>query len=342
MVDTSSEYSFIRENPHLHDSIILLGLGGSYAYGMQKATSDVDIRGVALNSKEEILLGTDFEQVLDEATDTTIYSLKKMVNLLLNNNPNTLEILGLTLDQMVYFPENESFRRKVLEELLDLSDAFLSKKVIQTFGGYASTQMRRLENKAASKLGEEQREAHILKSIDFAGHDFKQRYQRIDSDSLKLYVDKTDREGHEAEIFIDVSVTHYPLRDFTGYINSLHSVVRDYDKSIGKRNKHAIEHNKLGKHQAHLVRLYLMCFDILERHQVITKRPEQELLMKIRNGEYLEDNSTPKKSFYDIVDNLENRLQRLAKSTTLPQEPDYTKVYSWLASVNEKIVKGEG
>lgn len=307
---------------------------------MQKESSDIDIRGIALNSKEEILLGTDFEQVLDEATDTTIYSLKKMVNLLLHNNPNTLEILGLNLNQIVYFPKESSFRSQVLEELIDLSDAFLSKRVIQTFGGYASTQMRRLENKAASQLGEAQREAHILKSIEFAGYDFKQRYQNIDSDSLKLYVDKSDKEDREAEIFIDVSVTKYPLRDFTGYINSLHSVVRDYDKSIGKRNKQAIEHNKLGKHQAHLVRLYLMCFDILERHLVITKRPEIELLMKIRNGEYLEDNSTPKKRFYDMVEQLENKLQRLAKSTTLPEEPNYEKVYSWLASVNERIVKG--
>lgn len=79
LITVSEEYSFLREDPHLQDSIILLGLGGSYAYGMQKATSDIDIRGVALNSKEEILLSRDFEQVLDKTTDTTIYSLKKMV-----------------------------------------------------------------------------------------------------------------------------------------------------------------------------------------------------------------------------------------------------------------------
>lgn len=344
LITVSEEYSFLREDPHLQDSIILLGLGGSYAYGMQKATSDIDIRGVALNSKEEILLSRDFEQVLDKTTDTTIYSLKKMVNLLLNNNPNTLEILGLTSDQFVFIPSRKEapFRRKVLDELLDLSKDFLSRKVIKTFGGYATTQMRRLENKTVPDLSDEQREAHILKSIEFAGSDFKQRCQRIDSDSLRLYVDKTDREECEAEIFIDVCLTHYPLRDFTDYVNSLHSVIRDYDNnSVGKRNKMAMFHDKLGKHQAHLVRLYFMCFDILERHKIITKRPEVDLLMKIRNGEYLKDN-IPTKEFYDIVEKLEDKLQRLAKSTTLPQEPNYDKVYSWLASVNEKIVKGEG
>lgn len=340
MVSEDESYSFLRENLHLQDSIIMLGLGGSYAYGMQKESSDIDIRGIALNSKEEILLGKDFEEVVNVDTDTTIYSLKKMVKLLLNNNPNTLEILGLNINQMVYIPTDNSFRCTVLEELMRLSDAFLSKKVITTFGGYANTQLRRLENKSAREIGEAQREEHILRSINFAGNDFKQRYARIDDDSLKLYVDTSDKEEHEAEIFIDVSVNHYPLRDFTGYVNSLHSVVRDYDK-IGKRNKKAIEHDKLGKHQAHLVRLYFMCFDILERHLVITKRPEIELLMKIRNGDYLQDDKTPKPEFYDMVDRLEDKLQRLSQTTTLPEEPDYEKIYSWLASVNERIVKGD-
>lgn len=339
LVREDEKYAFLRENPHLQGSLLLLGLGGSYAYGMQKESSDVDIRGIALNSKEEILLGRDFEEVVDVETDTTIYSLKKMVRLLLNNNPNTLEILGLKANQIVYTPTDRSFRSHVLGELMKLSESFLSKKVVQTFGGYANTQLRRLENKSARDIGEAQREAHILRSIEFAGEDFKQRYQKIDSDSLKLYVDTSDKKDHEAEIFIDVQVTHYPLRDFTGYINSLHSVVRDYDK-IGKRNKKAIEHDKLGKHQAHLVRLYFMCFDILERHEVITRRPEIELLMKIRNGEYLKDDKTPKKEFYDLVDELESRLQRLAKETTLPEEPDYERIYSWLAKVSEEIVKG--
>ena len=103
---------------------------------MQKETSDIDIRGIALNSKEEILLGEDFGEVVDITTDTTIYSLKKMVKLLLNNNPNTLEILGLKADQMVYTPSDSSFRNQILEELIELSESFLSKKVIKTFGGY--------------------------------------------------------------------------------------------------------------------------------------------------------------------------------------------------------------
>ena len=43
-----SEYDFIRDNEHLGDNIILLTLGGSYAYGMNKEGSDVDIEALRL------------------------------------------------------------------------------------------------------------------------------------------------------------------------------------------------------------------------------------------------------------------------------------------------------
>ena len=51
---------FLKNDEHLGSNIILLGLGGSYSYGMSiEGKSDVDIRGVSLNSKEEILLGQE-------------------------------------------------------------------------------------------------------------------------------------------------------------------------------------------------------------------------------------------------------------------------------------------
>ena len=88
----TSEYDFLRNNKHLGSNIILLGLGGSYSYGMNiEGKSDIDIRGVALNSKEEILLLQNYGQIVDENTDTTIYSFNKMVNLLCKANPNVME-----------------------------------------------------------------------------------------------------------------------------------------------------------------------------------------------------------------------------------------------------------
>ena len=46
------EYDFLKENKHLGNNTILLTLGGSHAYGMDKEDSDLDVRGIALNSKK--------------------------------------------------------------------------------------------------------------------------------------------------------------------------------------------------------------------------------------------------------------------------------------------------
>ena len=49
-VTNSTEYDFLRQNEHLKNRIMFLTLGGSYAYGTNVETSDIDVRGCALNS----------------------------------------------------------------------------------------------------------------------------------------------------------------------------------------------------------------------------------------------------------------------------------------------------
>ena len=74
-----SEYDFLRTNPHLKDRIIVLTLGGSYSYGTNVETSDVDVRGCALNTPSDFLGLTNFEQVVHIQTDTTVYSFNKLI-----------------------------------------------------------------------------------------------------------------------------------------------------------------------------------------------------------------------------------------------------------------------
>lgn len=95
----TEEYRFLHENPRLGNRIMLLGLSGSYGYGTNREGSDIDFRGVTLNLPSDILGLTEFEQFEDRKTDTVIYGFNKLVSLLLNCNPNTIEILGLDEDQ---------------------------------------------------------------------------------------------------------------------------------------------------------------------------------------------------------------------------------------------------
>ena len=328
----TSEYDFLREDKNLGDNIILLTLGGSHAYGMDKEGSDLDVRGIALNSKKDVLLGTDFEQVVNADTDTTIYSFNKMIQLLTSNNPNIVEILGCK-------PEHYLHLSDIGIELLENRKMFLSKICIHTFGGYAGSQLRRMENKAARLIGQAQNEAYILKSINNAKYDFKNRYYPHDDNDVKLYIDTAVQEGYDSEIFMDVCLKHYPLRDWTGMLNEMKAIVSSYNK-IGKRNKKAISHDKLGKHCAHLLRLYMMCIDILEKEEIITYREsEHELLMSVRNGDFLDDNRQPKQEFYDLLNEYEKRFDYAKRNTFLPETPNYKKINEFKMYVNERVVK---
>lgn len=135
----SSEYDFLSTNSLLQNNIILLGYSGSIAYGTNLPTSDIDIRGAALRSPRDILLNQNFEQVIDNKTDTTIYSLEKFCSLLTSNNPNTLELLGLK-------PEYYLYIAPAARPILEHPQWFLTKRVQRSFGGYVYAQKQRLMN----------------------------------------------------------------------------------------------------------------------------------------------------------------------------------------------------
>ena len=332
ILDTK-DYDFIKNEDCLNNKIILLGLGGSYAYGTNNENSDLDIRGIALNSKKELLTFPTFEQYIDENTDTVIYSFRKIISLLLKCNPNTIEMLGLK-------PEHYLVKTNIGQELLNNKELFLSRQAILSFGGYANQQLYKTNQKAATKLSQNELEEHILRTLKFMQESFVGKYTDFPTDSIKLYIDKSKQKDYDTEIFMDVHLTHYPLRDYSSMWNELNNTVKSYGK-LGKRNGNAIEHGKLGKHMMHLVRLYYMCFDILEKREINTYREnEHDFLMSIRNGGFLDKNGLPKKEFYEIVNDLEKRLEYDKDNTDLPDEPDLKRINDFVESVNERVVLG--
>jgi predicted nucleotidyltransferase len=258
--------------------------------------------------------------------------------LLTNANPNTIEILGLRPDHYLKITE-------IGQMLLDNREIFLSKIVVNSFGGYAHSQLRRLDNKSARALNQTEHENHVLNSIMNAKYSFADRYSNYNDDIFDLYIDKATDENMESEIYADIHLTHYPLRDYLGMWNEMKTVIRDYDK-VSKRNKNAIEHNKLTKHAMHLVRLYMMCIDILDKHEIITYREnEHDLLMSIRNNknfEWIDENHQPTERFNQLVDDYQRKMEDSAKNTTLPDIPDYNKINELKKVVNRKIIENEG
>ena len=328
------EYAFLREHPRLGSRIMLLGVSGSYGYGTNREGSDVDLRGVTMNMPSDLIGLTTFEQYEDAGTDTVIYSFNKLMSLLLDCNPNTIEILGLDDDQYVILSPAG-------RELLANRRLFLSKRAAASFGHYAEAQLRRLQNAVArDSLPQPSREEHILHSVGHAMDDFNRRQPEQYKTDARLYIDAAETEGLETEIFLDAAFRHFPLRRYNDMMNTLHSVVRDYDK-VGKRN-HKKDDNHLNKHAMHLVRLFMMGIDILEKGEIRTHRSEEDLklLRAVRNGEYMRD-SVFTTSFYEIVTEYERRFREAERNSALPDSPDMEKVGRFVESVNRRVVTGE-
>ena len=330
-VINSAEYDFIREHPRLGSRIMLLGVSGSYGYGTNRDGSDIDFRGVTLNRASDLIGLTQFEQYEDPNTDTVIYSFNKFIELILNCNPNTIEILGLDPDQYVIISP-------LGQELLDHKALFLTKRAAVSFGHYATAQLRRLQNALArDKMPQSQREAHMLNSVRYAVENFNRQHWNWDKGDIRLYVDKAETEGLDLEIFLDAAFCHYPIRRYNDWMNTMLNVIRDYDK-IGPRN-HKKDENHLNKHAMHLVRLYMMGIDILEKKELRTHRPESDLMLlqRIRRGEYMADGILTDE-FYDIVSDYQVRFENAEKRSSLPDDPDMKAVEEFVESVNRRVV----
>lgn len=331
---SQQEYDFIHHHPVLGNNVILLGVSGSIAYGTNHDHSDIDLRGVTLNPKSDLIGMTNFEQYIDRDTDTVIYGFNKFIKLLLENNPSVIELLGLK-------SENYLVLHPIGRQLIQNASMFLSKRVIQTFGSYANAQLRRIQNALArDSYPQKEKENHILGSLKNAMCHFNERYSAFESGAFRVYLDKSANPKLEQEIFIDANIQHYPLRDYKNILQDMESILRSYDK-LGNRNTKKDDYH-LNKHAMHLVRLLLMGIDILKTHEIHTRLEEHlPLLLEIKSGKYRTDDGLFKTEFYQIVQRLEDALNGMAEVTNLPDQPDFQAIQAFVMSVNEKVVKNE-
>lgn len=325
---TGNQYDFLRTNPHLAGKIIFLTLGGSHAYGTNVETSDVDVRGCALNSRSDLLGLSAFEQVVNTETDTTIYSFNKLISLLINCNPNTIELLGCK-------PEHYFMLTDIGKQMIDNRKLFLSQKAVASFGGYATQQLRRLQNALArDRLPQALTEEHIKGALERSIKSFGDRYTSFENGGIELLTAESPRDDLDTEVFCNIHIDKYPAREFQTLLNTLSAVVGNYEK-LNHRN-HKKDDAHLNKHAMHLIRLYLMCLDILENEEIRTYREnDRDFLLSIRNGAFQNEDGTYRQEFFDIVSDFEKKLKYAKENTSLPAKPNMKRIEEFVMSVNK-------
>ena len=326
---SKKEYDFLRLDKNLGDNIMYLTLSGSIGYGTNLEHSDIDLRGVTMERKESIYGFQNFEQIDDKETDTVIYGLKKFVSLALKGNPNIIELLGTKEEHIIYM-------NKYGEALRNNKELFLSKRIINTFGNYATAQLRRLQNALArDHYPEREKEKHILNTLNNQMNHFSTNYTEFPSGSMKLYIDKSNKQEMDTEILMDIHIDKYPLRDFVSIYSEMNNITREYEK-LNHRNRKK-DDGKLNKHAMHLIRLLVMGTEILNTHEINTYRSEEhDLLMDIRNGNYSYE------EIFKLVESYEVKFREASMSTTLSKEPDEKVVEDLLISLYEDYYNNRG
>lgn len=317
----SPAYDFFKTNPELKNCIYLT-LSGSHGYGTNNDNSDIDLRGVLVEPPSALFGLQTFEQFENRETDTVIYGLKKFISLCANGNPNTLELLG-TSEDCIYkiTPEGQALRNH--------SHLFLSQRVIQSYGNYATAQFRRLSNALChDHYSEKEQELHLCNSLNNQIQHFNQTYTSFEKNQIEIFLPKSNENS---ELLFNIHLENYPVRDFANIYSEIANTVKTYNK-LNHRNRKKDEPH-LYKHAMHLIRLLKMGTDILSGKGIQTRRTDDlPILLDIRNG---------KLSFsaiFDLADQVKKDFDQAAQETKLPQQPDIHRIEQLMSDIYHSIL----
>jgi predicted nucleotidyltransferase len=329
-------------------------MAGSHSYGLSRPESDVDMKGIAFLNKQQIFsLNDDPEQYIEEANDgadadLTIYTMKKFFNLAKTANPNILEMLYNSKDNVL-------FVSPVGQLLMDNRDLFISKKARWSFIGYSDSQLKRINTHrkwllnpptdlpkredyslpAMPEIKKDQRRA-FLKLVSnilerkveyFEGHlEFQRLYGRVDWFQEMNELTSENYDDVQSMLGVDTNFM-YMIKQESKYERD----VKHYGQYLNwKKNRNPVRAEmeaKSGydlKHAMHLVRLMTMGREIITDGTLITDRREagdHEFLMSIRNGAFSYD------EIIEISNKIKQEIDDSFSASTIPDKPDNDKIH---------------
>jgi uncharacterized protein len=326
--------------------ILLDCISGSKAYNLALPSSDTDRKGVFILPKEKLFGFEHTLQVSNESSDEVYFEIKRFLELLLKNNPNILELLNTPKNCIVY-----------KHPLLDLirSEDFLSKLCLESFAGYASSQIKKARglNKKINKAFESERKSVLdfcfvvhgngsvplkewLSEYQFSQQDcgltnlphFRDVYLLYHKGQLKpedrLFGIVSGPESDDVHLSsIPKGVEPLAVMNFNKDSYSVYCrEFREYWDWVNKRNEvryqGTLSHGKSydAKNMMHTFRLLNMAEEIALFKEVRVYREDRNFLLKIREGEFEFDR------LMEMVEEKMEAVEAAYKKSNLPSKPD--------------------
>jgi hypothetical protein len=347
----------IRQPQHL----LLKCISGSRAYNLALPTSDTDIKGIFVLPRQSLYGLTYTPQVSNETNDEVYYEIGRFFDLLTKNNPNILELLST--------PENSILYRHPLMGLVTPAD-FLSKLCLDTFAGYAKTQIKKARglNKKINQSFERQRKSildfcHVVvdkvtqplpgwldqKNLDQAdcglvnlAH-FRDAYLLFHRDQLPagttlkgIVSSDTANDVQLSSIPKDIpplTVMHFNKDGYSLYCREYASYWEWVAERNDARYQNTLAHGKNydAKNMMHTFRLLSMAGEIATQHRVNVHRDDRDFLLSIRSGEFEYE------TLLQMVEEKMMEIETLYAQSDLPDTPDSAHAESLLVRIREEF-----
>lgn len=286
--------------PH---ELIYETLHGSRAYNLAREGSDEDRKGVIVGPRQWYFGYRAAPEQIELSADHVCFEVRKLVRLGAANNPTVIEMLWTR-------EEDRRVVRPAGARLLEARELFLSKRVGETFGAYAMSQLGRIERHRRWLLEPP-----------------KAPPERSDFGLPERTVIPKDQLG-AAEALIakgkideaDVSPQFLSILDRERRYRAKQKEWQQYQHWLRERNpaRAALEaaHGYDTKHAMHLVRLITMAIEVLERGEVRVFRDDREELLRVRDGAYAYG------ALIARVKEMRARMDAARLSSALPETPD--------------------
>ena len=150
--------------------VLVLAKGGSHAYGLSTPTSDIDYRGVFVNTDVSHLLGLKRDEVLvsqNDDEDTVMTEFRHALKLLKNANTQVVELLYTDTFETVTTEWREVVACR--EKLVDSTTLF------KCLRGYMQGELKLANGERSGKLGGKRKEA--IDKYKFSPKNFTQYFR---------------------------------------------------------------------------------------------------------------------------------------------------------------------